>query len=267
MKETRIVPSDIVALIDRVFPASAKGQTFHLAHNQAATLQALLTLADSLSPQFLPVGGEDLVCYLASCEVIRNHLDQWKSLGYKGGQFSVTPGFGNQNPVSHIREILSKRPDTILSPAVAGLEFVPDKKYREELRADLASVESLIRSQEWKAGMVLAGSLIEALVCDYLLRSDPSAIQGAVSSLVSEKRIRNQSSDVTQWHLPAYALVAERLGAIRAPTCQQVIQGADFRNLVHPGKSIREGTRCTRGTATATVAALFLVIEDLGSKP
>jgi hypothetical protein len=37
----------------------------------------------------------------------------------------------------------------------------------------------------------------------------------------------------------------------------------DFRNLIHPGKAIRENVKCDRATAHAAFAAAQLIVRDL----
>jgi hypothetical protein len=172
-----------------------------------------------------------------------------------------TPGYGELNPVTHIRGILATVPDTPVPASTEEMDYVADEAYRRVLRSDLASIEEMVRTQQWKGAMVLAGSLMEALLLDQLLDNVGLAQAQAIGLEVGIK-----VSDLTRWHLTAYARVGHASGLIKESTRDQVLLGQDFRNLVHPGKSIRERASCSRGSAMSTVGALFLLMDDLKAR-
>jgi hypothetical protein len=60
--------------------------------------------------------------------------------------------------------------------------------------------------------------------------------------------------------------VAEELALIEPDTAKQTRLAKDFRNLIHPGRSIRKQHACDRGTALATTAAVELVSRDLQAR-
>ncbi len=254
MSSLRIVPSEIVKFIDRTFPAAEKDTAFMIAHNHAQTVQALMRMLDLLDPLLLPASGDDLVCFVASAEAIRNALEQWPTRG-SDVTLKKVPGFGDRNPVTHLRMILAGRPDSTIPPETAGLEFIKDVKYRDSLRADVAALTTLTATGQWKAVMVIAGSLLEALLYYRLSTVDPEQIKATIE-LVARDGLRKPSLDLTRWHLPDYTRVAGELSIMKKSTMQQCLLTADFRNLVHPGKEIRENTRCTRGSALVAVGAV-----------
>jgi hypothetical protein len=42
--------------------------------------------------------------------------------------------------------------------------------------------------------------------------------------------------------------------------------GLSRRNLIHPGRAIRTGQECYKGTATVALGTLYCVIEDLARR-
>jgi hypothetical protein len=59
--------------------------------------------------------------------------------------------------------------------------------------------------------------------------------------------------------------VALGLGLINTAAAQQARLGKNFRNLIHPGRAIRLGEACDRGTALSALAVVELVVRDLTS--
>jgi hypothetical protein len=57
--------------------------------------------------------------------------------------------------------------------------------------------------------------------------------------------------------------VAANLGIIEADTAIETRLAGEFRNLIHPGRTLRLGKKCDRGTALSSVAALDHVVRDL----
>ena len=53
------------------------------------------------------------------------------------------------------------------------------------------------------------------------------------------------------------------MGTIKTETVTLAFLAKGFRNLIHPGRSIRLGEKCNRGTAYTALAALEHVVNDL----
>jgi hypothetical protein len=65
------------------------------------------------------------------------------------------------------------------------------------------------------------------------------------------------------WDLHCYVTVAEGLKIIEKNTTVAASLAKHFRNLIHPGLSIRQQQRCDRGTAFSAVGALAHVVRDV----
>jgi hypothetical protein len=100
-------------------------------------------------------------------------------------------------------------------------------------------------------------------------RSTESAVIGRLS--LGDRRVRDTAGKIStpkpsyeEWDLHQYIEVAADLGLIEpADTLPQLRLAKDFRNLIHPGRSIRLARACDRPTALAAVAGLGFLIRDL----
>jgi len=68
------------------------------------------------------------------------------------------------------------------------------------------------------------------------------------------------------WDLIHYIEVARELGEISERTATEARLAKDFRNLIHPGREMRQGMQCDRGTAFTVVAAIDHVVRHLSEK-
>jgi hypothetical protein len=108
---------------------------------------------------------------------------------------------------------------------------------------------------------------VEALLLWAIKKSPQAILQTAISSAVTAKTLgKAPVTDPDRWNLSEYVEVAIELKLIGDATAQQVRLAKDFRNLIHPGRSIREKQECNRGTALSAVSAVEHVVTDLTQK-
>jgi len=143
----------------------------------------------------------------------------------------------------------------------AELDFINDAEFRRTLLVDLDAARSALNNGEWKAATVLGGALVEALLLWAIQKQEQSKIEGAFAA----RKLQKKSLDPLNWGLHEYVEVAEQLALISPETAKQARLARDFRNLIHPGRTIRSQQTCNRGTALATNAAVELVSLDLHS--
>lgn len=265
----KIVPSDIVKFIDKIFPNAEEfqkeGRRFSITPYHAGSLEALLDMLDKIEDILLQLRSDDLSCFIASKFEIKSKLKNWQS-GHDMRSLEKTPGYDKESPVILIRRLLESCPDRFIPPKVAGLKFIKDKKYRKLLRADLASLEFLFNNNEWKATMVIAGSAIEAILCEQISnieKTDKNKFAAAKKAVCSRGDISIFPNDITRWNLSQYIYIAHELNLISDETKKQALLGANFRNLIHPGRAIRKKESCDRGTSLSVYAALERVIKDI----
>lgn len=233
-----VLPSQAVAFIDAARPDAVKiqaeGEPLSIDYSENAFLRALAELISRIDEALLPTGTE-YVTYLTAVAAIDAILREWQSRDVTRPLKRV-PGT-NENPVITIRRILEARPDYRIPDEIAGFEFIADEAYRQHLRVEMVAVEELLFDHQWKAVMVMASSLMEALLCECLTRTTTSKLEEAVTAAISAGAVRkNTKGSPENWNLPTYVHVACQAGLINQRTQKQALLAGDFRNLVHPEK-------------------------------
>ena len=219
-------------------------------HATVGILTAIYRLIDELPVELLTISGPDYSDLMCSVRSIRNSVAFWQQKGV--GEIG-NPGVRGKNVLVLIREVISKCPDQAPSPATSNLVFVTDATLRDSIRLDLSTATSALHNGEWKAATVLAGAAAEAL----LLWS----IKGA-PGLPDQPTKPKGTPD--EWGLGDYIAVATSLGLIKSTTSKQADLAKNFRNLIHPGRAQRLDEVCDRATALTALAAVELVVRDLG---
>jgi hypothetical protein len=263
----RVVPSQVVEAIDRVFlklrnQVDSVDCVVTLDRTYRNELAAILELCDQIPAELLALDSESYTRYQLAITAIRITLPE---MNIRNIGISTIRGYGYLNPVTIIRNTLANCPDDGIATSTSDLAFIADEALRRDLRVDITSANQALRSGEWKATTILAGATAEALLL-YVLQSikekDPQTFSSAVSSAIS-KGVRNPGNDLDQWSLHSLIEVAVIFELIGEKTATQARLAKDFRNLVHPGRAVRTGQTCSRGTALSALAALELIESDL----
>ena len=234
----------------------------------------IVDLAEKIPGRLLRLDSPKYVGFLAALANLRLEIERFQAQvgtdrNFQGGWLEPMLAFDSLDAISLLRrEILACRDE---GPGVqtTGLEFISDVSQRETLRVDLGSVETALANNEWKAATILAGSLIEALLL-WAVKKRATDVPGAIAALVKRSVFMGKqapdSSAPDNWNLFQYIRVARELNEIEQRTETIAVEVRDFRNLIHPGLSVRSGQTCTRGTAHAAYGALQLTIEDLAKR-
>ena len=124
-------------------------------------------------------------------------------------------------------------------------DFITAREFRRSLEADYAEMRRCVEHEAWKSVHVLAGSIVEALLIDYLACTpkpgrtpkDPLTcdLAQAVSLCKSEGILSPRSADL----------------------CSVV---RSYRNLIHPGRVVRLGEEAPDATSSAIAVGLVDVI-------
>jgi hypothetical protein len=107
---------------------------------------------------------------------------------------------------------------------LANFEYIRDQRFRQSLEADYREMSAAVGAGAWKAVHVLAGSIVEAVLVDYLIE----AAQKAGDVKAEEEALK---ADL------AHAIAACRDAGIlseKTANLSSVIKG--YRNLIHPGR-------------------------------
>jgi hypothetical protein len=212
---------------------------------------------EQIPPELITLKDEEYAIFSASVSALRWNL-QHPEETRNGLIISLHQirEFENTNPIALIFDMLGKCPDEFPSVSTSELMFIEDTDLRHSLRNDLSAINRAMTNSEWKAATVLAGSVVESLL---LWKIDRDHAKAMATNYLKGKTRRT----IDRWDLHDYIEVAKELQLIDERTAILASLAKDFRNLIHPGRSIRLGAICNRGTALSAVGAVELVIEDL----
>lgn len=259
---SKVVPSQVVALIDDIFPNAPSGDEVRPGSGHSPVLTAIVTLVGDIPNELIQLSGKDYSDFVVGLAGLDNMVRSWWERGT-----GVTPQWKSKNGsfVALVRRTLSKCPDEVPAPSTAELAFISDSDFRKNVRTDISSANSALHNGEWKGATVLAGSTSEALLLWSIhdLKTD-TARNSAVSDLIAAKTLaKKPDNNLERWNLHEYIEVALALSLISQSTAEQVRLAKDFRNLIHPGRAQRLGQSCDRGTALSALASVEHIVRDL----
>jgi hypothetical protein len=144
--------------------------------------------------------------------------------------------------------------------SLRSFAFVTDPDLRSIIERDYKELSLiLLPGRAWKSTVVMAGSILEAILTDVL--KNPANIARATSAAAAPKR-KNLAAG--EWKLHDLIKVSVELGLLpsdRATAFDQILR--DYRNFVHPLKEIRAAHPCTEAEAHMSWGALEAVCNDL----
>lgn len=260
----RVLPSDVVAAIDRMFPKVEPHSGFNL--SDVPSLAALVQLVDAVPSELIRLGPQQNAEFTASAAAVRGFAEALQAMKPSAGTPMVLRNYP-AHPIAMIRSALAQCPDEAASPATATLTFVADADLRDSIRLDVSEANRALVDGQWKAGTVLAGSALEALLLWALQQREtatPGVLAGAGTALVGNGTLtRPPDANLERWHLHESIAAALHLRLIEPATATQAGQAREFRNLIHPGRAQRLGQTCDRATVLAVLAAVEFVVRDL----
>jgi len=260
---TRIVPSQVVETIDRLFTGESKGVgTAQLTHERLYHLQGIVDLLRQLPSELLTASAAELADLTVATAAIEFTL-----LRCSHGQWPIALSPVSGEDVIHtIRRVLAKCSDEATPAGTADLLFIADQQVRDSMRRDVGASNGALQNAEWKAATVLGGAAIEALL--HWKLSEPQTVAADVTAAkqkaVSSGKLRKlPPADLNEWVLVHFIAVARELGTIKDETFKQADTARDYRNFIHPGYAARRQQVCDRATALAVLSGLEHVIRDL----
>jgi hypothetical protein len=262
----RVVPSDVVRTIDRMFDGfAARPREFPgLVWEQLPSLAGLVALVDEIPTDLILLQSEDYTAFTANLAYLRGVVVQFG--GSRGTPALRLSGF-EENPIAVVRSLLARCDDDTPSPTTAALAFIADGALRDSIRSDIGSAHRDYAETEWKGATVLAGSAIEALllwVLEEKEKQEAGILAAAVTALLGNRTLtKNPGTDPENWGLHQHVEVAQYLDLIEDDTAKLVRLAKDFRNLIHPGRAARKKQKCDRATALGALAAMEAVARDL----
>ena len=145
--------------------------------------------------------------------------------------------------------------------------FIADTDLLAIIERDYAELTlKLFPSGAWKSTVIMAGSILEAVLFDQLANHawHPKAINSPKSKH-KKKGTPIPPDDWTLENLIDISMDIGRLPKDPANTIHQVIR--DYRNFVHPKKEIRTAHECTEAEGMLSLGALNSVCNYLEKNP
>lgn len=267
----RIVPSQVVATIDRAFPGAWNaGNELTLSSDHVPAVAAVFAQIRAIPDELVAIlPSDEHAMFLSATAAIEASLRAWETPAHRGLQLSLANlgQLDRRNPIHIIRAALEKCPDSAAGVRAGLLAFLDDPALAQGLEIDIATSESALANGEYKAAAVLAGSVSEALLLWAITRYKPDEIKRASDRWVSADASRKPlASNPELWGLGTYIGVALELKVIRSDTASALELTQQYRNLIHPGRAIRLGLENTRATATIAVGAMLRLVENLAKR-
>jgi hypothetical protein len=226
-------------------------------------LPALLDELKRLDPRdFVPEARHDFI--VARVDVQR-WKEQWTNSGTMINQFNQSPRMkpAFQQLMSRIVKVLEKYGGEGWRAETRSFSFIKDAELRAIIERDYKElILVLFPGGAWKSTVIMAGSILEAILFDRL--TDPLWNAKAMASSVAPKIKGGATIKVEDWKLEGLIKVAAAIGLFpqdRADTFDQVLR--DYRNFVHPKKEMKAAHPCSEGEAQLAVGGLNALCDCL----
>lgn len=130
-----------------------------------------------------------------------------------------------------------------------SFDFITSSDLRESLERDYGELERAFEAEAWKSVQVLAGSIIEAVLVDFLVATpNPSRV----------------TKDPLRMDLAELIDICHTEGVLTQRTTDLCSVIRSYRNLIHPGRAIRLGEEVpTDATARVSVALIDIIVADV----
>lgn len=132
-----------------------------------------------------------------------------------------------------------------------NFDFMTDAEFRASLEADYRELSNCMEKGAWKGVHVLAGSIVEAILTDYLLGTDYQKKTGTdplkmelgpiIAACKNEKIITDRTADLS--------------AVVRS-----------YRNLIHPGRVVRLSETVDSKTASIAKALVEVIVSEVAAK-
>lgn len=126
-------------------------------------------------------------------------------------------------------------------------DFITDEEFRSVLESDYAEMRVCIENGAWKAVHVLAGSIIEAVLVDYLVgakKTKPDPLGMSLGQLIDA--------------CTKTGVLSEKAGELSSAL-------KSYRNLIHPGRSVRLNESADGDGAVVAHALVSIIVRDVAA--
>jgi hypothetical protein len=217
MTMVRVMPSQLVQTIDKLFPHAAKDLPgASMMPGNGPKLLGILNLLKNVPDELMTMAPTEYMDLVLAQSTIEETLAHWRARGDVGEMARVN----GYDVVTIMRRALARCPDEFPPPVTTELLFINDVQLRDSIRHDLGAANRALNNAEWKAATVLAGAAIEALLHWRLQEPKPgaAAVQAAVPGLVSSGAMSKPDNNIDNWGLSHFIEVAAHLVLLKPDT-------------------------------------------------
>ncbi len=235
----------LIELIDQIEPRQAGANFNRDYRTQEELVKEFSREIDRLDPRdFVPSVQSEFV-------MLRAQLKAWAS-------HTVKPFAREKNPFRRLPAVLQLYGGEKSHIKSRTFEYVADQELRKIVERDYREISlTVFPAGAWKSTVILAGSILEALLHDALTRDSATLARATAASSAPKFKGKVKSLENGEWRLSELIDVAAELQLLpreRANTIDQVVR--DYRNFVHPKKEIRAQHACTEAEALLAKGAL-----------
>lgn len=146
---------------------------------------------------------------------------------------------------------MKKGGQAMSEPSEIRFDFVTDDALRVELESDYVELSTDFENKCWKSAIVMAGSMVETILLDWLLANGVKQHKGKA---IEELYLKDMVEACKQKDI-----VSENPEHLA-----QVIQ--DFRNLIHPGRGKRLKQKVDKRKAEVSKTLLEMLVEEISKR-
>lgn len=138
------------------------------------------------------------------------------------------------------------------------LRVIENKELADLLYQDIKDIDLCISVGAWKPALVLCGSVLEAVLSDWLENMNNEEIKNAFKELYPNKKFK-KISDFTLEELIDIAEKTELIHGYHAVISDGI---RNFRNLIHPNFAIRQQIRPNKAIAEIGKQIIFAILQE-----
>jgi hypothetical protein len=201
---------------------------------------------------------------LVSSEFAPNARLEFVLLRQRGQAFASASSFGDLTKLGEWASKVAKVMDHYgVGLLLSGRTFkwLTDADLRVIIERDYLDLSvKLVPDGAWKSAVVMAGSIVEAILFDLMTKNPKWSTPAHASAKVPKKGVTPVPDD--KWRLADLIEIAADIGLFdgaRKETFDRVLR--DYRNFVHPRVEIRNAHPCGEGEAYMAKGALDAVCD------
>lgn len=171
---------------------------------------------------------------------------------------------------------------TVLNGSVL-FDFISSEDLRKSLENDYAELTKAVSANMWKSTCILAGSIAEAVLMDYIavtgnckadvedLAAPSIGLQRLIDAAIGVDALASQPPPDAGWAFAQLAdkgATARKSGDVNSLRAAYAMSSAvaDFRNLIHPGRALRLKDHVDENLALAARAFVLRLCSDLSKE-